>query len=349
MLETISQDRWKAVCERDASFDGKFFFAVSTTGVYCRPSCASRAPRAEHVRFFDSAEEAERAGFRACLRCRPGEPTLRETYAKMIADACRFIEEQETEPTLAQLANRAEMSPAHFHRIFKTVIGLTPKQFAAAHRSRLVREGLRSSATVTEAIYEAGYNSSSRFYEKSGELLGMTPGNFRDGGRNIAIRYALSESALGQVLVAQSERGICAILLGDDPGRLVEELRQKFPHAALAEAGDDFQKVVAEVVRLVEHPERGLSLPLDLHGTAFQQRVWLALREIPAGATCSYAEVARRIGQPKAVRAVAGACAANSLAVAIPCHRVIASDRKLAGYRWGVERKRALLAREAQA
>ena len=344
---TENDPHWAAVVARDAKADGRFWYAVATTGVYCRPSCAARLPRPENVHFYRTRAEAEKAGFRPCKRCKPDQVPLPEQHAAQVTAACRLIETSESAPSLETLATNAGMSAFHFHRVFKTISGVTPKQYANAHRSKRVRHELRRSGTVTEAIYDAGYNSNARFYEKSAEVLGMTASRYRAGGANTRIRFAVGECSLGSILVAQSDRGICAIALGDDPDALTRDLQDRFPNAELI--GDDagFERLVAQVVGFIEAPDIGLDLPLDVRGTAFQQRVWQALGEIPVGATASYADIARRIGAPQAVRAVAGACAANTLAVAIPCHRVIKQDGALSGYRWGVERKRALLAREA--
>jgi AraC family transcriptional regulator, regulatory protein of adaptative response / methylated-DNA-[protein]-cysteine methyltransferase len=259
------------------------------------------------------------------------------------------IESAETMPTLAELAKRAGLSVHHFHRMFKAMTGLTPRGYAAAHRTKRVRDELRKSATVTEAIYEAGFGSGGRFYERSDEILGMTPTDYRAGGSQAEILFAVGECSLGSILVARSTKGVCAILLGDDPDALVRDLQDRFPRATLVGGDRTFEKIVAEVVGFVEAPALGLDLPLDVRGTAFQQRVWQALREIPAGTTVTYAELAERIGAPKSIRAVAQACGANALAVAIPCHRVVRRDGELSGYRWGVERKRALLEKEAAA
>ena len=346
LADQATDPRWAAVLARDPAADGRFFYAVSTTGVYCRPSCPSRRARPEHVRFFDSADEAERAGFRACRRCRPRQPSAAAQQAALVAELCRYIDAAETPPTLDELAARAGLSPWHLHRVFKAATGLTPRAWAAARRAERVRGALQGALSVSEAIYEAGYNSGGRFYAEADERLGMTPGAYRAGGAQAEIRFALGECSLGSILVAQSARGVCAISLGDDPEALLRELQDRFPAATLIGGDADFEVLVAQVVGLVEAPGTGAELPLDLRGTAFQQRVWQALREIPAGQTVSYAELARRIGAPAAVRAVAGACAANTLAVAIPCHRVVRSDGGLAGYRWGVARKRALLERE---
>lgn len=346
---TVSDPRWAAIATRDTSADGTFWYSVRTTGVYCRPSCAARLPRPENVAFHATREDAERAGFRPCRRCRPDAPPLAEQHADTVATACRRIESAESAPTLASLASAAGMSPHHFHRVFKAVTGLTPRAYAAAHRAQRVRTALDATDSVTAAIYDAGYQSSGRFYEDAAGVLGMTPSDWRAGGANTAIRFAVGQCSLGAILVAASARGICAITLGDDPDELVRDLQDRFPRAELVGGDAAFEGVVAKVVGFVEAPGLGLDLPLDVRGTAFQQRVWQALRTIPAGATASYTEIAQRIGAPKSVRAVASACAANAIAVAIPCHRVVRTDGALSGYRWGVERKRALLDREADA
>jgi AraC family transcriptional regulator of adaptative response/methylated-DNA-[protein]-cysteine methyltransferase len=344
---TLSDPRWPMVQARDARADGSFFYSVRTTGVYCRPSCAARPARPENVAFHESAAAAERAGFRPCKRCKPDQLSLQEQHATMITASCRLIESAETAPTLEQLAKPTGLSPFHFHRVFKAITGLTPKQYVLAHRASRVRRELDRSDSVTTAIFDAGYNASSRFYESADRVLGMTPSSYRAGGVDNDIHFAIGECSLGTILVAQSQRGVCAILLGDDPDALARDLQDRFPRANLIGGDRAFEQLVAHVVGFIEAPALGLDLPLDVRGTAFQQRVWQALREIPAGVTASYSEVAQRIGSPKAVRAVAQACAANTLAVAIPCHRVVRNDGGLSGYRWGVERKRALLEREA--
>ena len=349
MQTPVDEARWAAVVGRDREADGQFYFSVRTTGVYCRPSCAARQPRRENVAFHLTPAEAEAAGFRPCKRCRPTEASLAERYAECVAEACRQIEAAETPPRLDALAQAAGLSPYHFHRIFKAVAGVTPKAYADAHRGRRVREELGRSGTVTEAIYDAGFNSGGRFYEQSAQVLGMTPTRFRKGGERTTIRFAIGQCALGAILVAATDKGVCAILLGDDPDALARDLQDRFPRAELIGADAGLEALVAQVVGFVEQPGLGLDLPLDIRGTAFQQRVWEALRQVGAGTTASYADIAERIGAPKAVRAVAQACAANSLAVAIPCHRVVRSDGALSGYAWGVERKRALLDREAAA
>lgn len=345
---TKKDPRWVAVVARDRKADGKFYYSVRTTGVYCRPSCGSRLAKPENVRFFATRAEAEAAGFRPCKRCKPDQPALNEQYAAKVAKACRLIEVTEEAPKLDMLAKIVGLSPYHFHRIFKAITGVTPKAYAVAHRQKRIRDKLGRSATVTDAIYDAGFSSSGRFYATSSQVLGMTPTDYRAGGANTEIRFAIGECSLGSILVARSARGVCAILLGDDPDALVRDLQDKFPRANLIGGDKGFEQLVAKVVGFVEAPARGLDLPLDVRGTAFQQRVWQALRKIPAGSTASYSEIAKRIGAPESVRAVAQACAANTLAVAIPCHRVVRTDGALSGYRWGVERKRALLKREAK-
>jgi AraC family transcriptional regulator of adaptative response/methylated-DNA-[protein]-cysteine methyltransferase len=342
------EERWNAVLRRDRDADGKFYYSVKTTGVYCRPSCASRLALRENVRFHASCEAAERAGFRPCKRCQPNGPALAEHYASAVAAACRRIETAEDAPRLDVLAKAAGMSRFHFHRVFKSVAGLTPTAYANAQRAERLRKALSQRRTVTEAIYAAGFNSNSRFYAQSSRMLGMAPKRFRAGGAGAALRFAVGECSLGSILVASTENGVCAILLGDEPEQLVRELQDRFPKAELIGGDRRFERLVAKVVGFIETPKLGLDLPLDVRGSAFQRRVWEALCKIPAGATASYAQIAKRIGLPKAVRAVAGACAANPVAVAIPCHRVVRTDGGLSGYRWGVERKRALLERERE-
>jgi AraC family transcriptional regulator of adaptative response/methylated-DNA-[protein]-cysteine methyltransferase len=341
--------RWEAVKRRDRAADGVFYYSVRSTGVYCRPSCGARLPRRENVAFHASPAAAEKAGFRACKRCRPTEAGLAERQAAAVAQACRLIERADEVPSLAALAQSAGMSRFHFHRVFKQVTGVTPKAYAAAHRARRVRTALGARGSVTEAIYDAGFNSSGRFYAASTDLLGMTPRDFRAGGTGAAIRFAVGQCSLGAILVAATHKGVCAITLGDDPDALVRDLQDRFAKARLIGGDAEFEKLVAKVVGFVEAPAQGLDLPLDLRGTAFQQRVWQALQKIPAGRTATYTEIAKRIGRPKAVRAVAAACADNPVAVAIPCHRVVRLDGNLAGYRWGIARKRALLDKEAAA
>jgi AraC family transcriptional regulator, regulatory protein of adaptative response / methylated-DNA-[protein]-cysteine methyltransferase len=344
---TVSDPRWAAVMARDARADGSFVFSVRTTGVYCRPSCPARPARPENVAFHATTADAEQAGFRACLRCKPDQSSLAAVQAARVAELCRFIETADQVPTLTELARQSGLSPSHLHRVFKAVTGLTPRAYANAQRAKRVRHELGRSNTVTDAIYGAGYNSGGRFYAQADQMLGMTPTRFRAGGSGTEIRFAIGECSLGAILVARSERGVCAILLGDDADSLAHDLQDRYPQARLIGGDAAFEQWVAKVVGFVEAPRLGLDLPLDVQGTAFQQRVWQALRDIPAGQTASYLEVAERIGARKSVRAVAQACAANPLAVAIPCHRVVRTDGALSGYRWGVERKRTLLEREA--
>lgn len=340
-------DRWTAIVGRDAGADDIFYYSVATTGVYCRPSCAARLALRQNVAFHVTCADAERAGFRPCKRCRPNEAPLAERHADAVARACQLIESAGDVPSLDTLAKAVAMSRYHFHRVFKAVTGMTPKAYAVAHRAQRVRDVLPASSSVTEAIYDAGFNSNGRFYATSAAALGMAPAKYRAGGAGAVIRFAVGECSLGAILVAATGKGVCAILLGDDPGVLVRDLEDRFPKAHLIGGDGDFEELVAKIVGFVEAPRLGLDLPLDVRGTAFQQRVWQALREIPVGETASYTDVAKRIGSPKAVRAVAGACASNAIAVAIPCHRVVRNDGGLSGYRWGVERKRALLDREA--
>jgi AraC family transcriptional regulator of adaptative response/methylated-DNA-[protein]-cysteine methyltransferase len=340
------EQRYAAVKARDSGADGAFYVCVSTTGVYCRPSCPSRPALRKNLSFQPTSALAEAAGFRPCLRCKPLEPPLAERHAAVVAKACRLIDAAQDEPNLDQLAEACAMSRFHFHRIFKAQTGITPKAYWAAQRASRLQQQLAQAGSVTEAIYAAGYNSSGRFYAGADAVLGMTPKKFRAGGAGTLIHFAIGACSLGAILVAATDKGICAILMGDDPDLLARDLQDRFPQAELRGADADFELVVAKVVGLVEAPEIGLDLPLDVRGTAFQQRVWQALREIPAGVTVSYAELARRIGLPSGARAIAGACAANPVAVAIPCHRVVRNDGSISGYRWGVERKHALLLRE---
>lgn len=348
-IATEQDPRWQSVVGRNANADGTFVYAVKTTGVYCRPSCPARLAKPVNVSFYDTPAEAEAAGFRSCQRCNPNGKSLAEANAAIVAEACRLIETSEELRTLDELADKVGMSPFYFHRQFKAITGLTPKQWASAHRAKKVRAELSGRTSVTSAIYGAGFNSNSRFYEHSNEVLGMTPTTYRNGGKDADIRFAVGQTSLGAILVAQSDKGICAITLGDDPDELVRDLQDRFPRANLIGGDTEFESLVARVVGCVEAPRIGLDLPLDIRGTAFQERVWQALRQVPAGVTVSYTDIARRIGEPKAVRAVAQACGANNIAVAIPCHRVVRNDGALSGYRWGVDRKRTLLEREAQA
>ncbi len=345
---TSDEARWAAVIAKDRAADDAFVYSVRTTGVYCRPSCAARPARRENVAFHMTTEAARAAGFRACKRCRPDEPPLAERYAVAVGEACRIIEAAEIAPSLATLSRRAGMSPYHFHRVFKSVAGVTPKAYAEAHRSRKVRQALTSSETVTDAIYDAGFNSGGRFYAKSAQVLGMTPTRFRAGGERATIRFAIGECSLGAILVAATEVGVCAILLGDDPEALIRDLQDRFDRATLVGGDGEFEALVAQVVGFVEQPRLGLDLPLDVRGTAFQEAVWKELTRIPAGETRTYSQIAAAVGRPKAVRAAGTANGDNNVAVLIPCHRVIRTDGTLGGYAYGLERKTKLLEKEAR-
>jgi AraC family transcriptional regulator, regulatory protein of adaptative response / methylated-DNA-[protein]-cysteine methyltransferase len=337
--------RWARLAARDPAADGQFWYGVVTTGIYCRPSCPSRRARVANVRLFDTVEQARAAGLRPCRRCNPDGLAPAALNAALVEKACRLIEAAPERPSLDALAEAVEMSPAHFHRLFKGHTGLTPRAYGAAVMAGRARAALGAGDSVTAALHGAGYGSTSRFY--AADALGMAPARYRAGGVGEVLRFAVGQAALGAVLVASSERGVAAILLGEDAQALVRDLQDRFPRAQLVGADTAYEALVAQVVGLVEAPALGADLPLDIRGTAFQQRVWQALRAIPPGETRSYAQIAQAIGAPAAVRAVAGACAANALAVAIPCHRVVRSDGSLSGYAWGVERKAALLARES--
>lgn len=346
---STEQARWEALVRRDLQADGAYVYGVVTTGVYCRPACSSRQPNRENVRFFDTFEQAEEAGFRPCKRCDPRSPEGNEPHTEAIARACELIDEAEEPPTLAELASAVGLSPSYLHRLFKRMVGVTPKQYAMEKRLGDVRDRLQTNATVTEAIYESGFGSSSRFYEDITGKLGMKPSEYRSGGQGMRIHSAVAQSYLGWVQVATTAKGICAIDLADSPGDLRERLHARFPKARFVEDDPNFRVLVSQILAFLESPQDGLDLPLDVQGTAFQRRVWLALREIPPGSTVSYGEIAARIGNPKAARAVAQACASNPVAVAIPCHRVVRSDGNLGGYRWGQERKSKLLEQETRA
>ncbi len=339
--------RWQAVVDKDRHADGAFVYAVRTTGIYCRPACPAKRPRREHVSFHDSPASAERAGFRACRRCRPDAGGDAARYAGMVAAACRIIENAEREPELRRLAEAAGISPSHFHRIFQSVTGVTPKSYALAHRANRVRMELARRESVTEAVYAAGFQSGSRFYERSSNMLGMTPGQYLHKGPGEKIAFAAGKCSLGSIVVAATKSGICAVLLGDDPRALVRDLQDRFSNAELIAGDRQFEKLVAAVIRHIDASGPVRALPLDIRGTVFQQRVWECLQKIPRGKTATYAEIARQIGMPGASRAVGRACGENPVAVLIPCHRVVRSDGGLSGYRWGIERKKDLLARES--
>ncbi|HEX6812906.1 MAG TPA: bifunctional DNA-binding transcriptional regulator/O6-methylguanine-DNA methyltransferase Ada [Planctomycetota bacterium] len=337
--------RWQAVLAHDAAADGTFYFAVRTTGVYCRPSCGARRPRAENVEFFRDAGAARSAGYRACKRCKPDLPAP-ASKAGLVASLCRLLENEESTPRLRDLGASVGLSPFHVQRLFKQATGITPRAYAEAHRQHRVRTALAAGDSVTRALYASGYGSSGRFYAKATPGLGMTPKKYRAGGAGETIRFAVADCSLGAVLVAATARGVAAILLGDDSSELAQDLQRRFPHAVIERGDAAFERTVSQVVAFVEARRPSLELPLDIRGTAFQRRVWQQLCSIRSGETRSYAEIARAIGAPRSVRAVAQACAANALAVAIPCHRVVRSDGDLAGYRWGKARKQQLLARE---
>jgi AraC family transcriptional regulator, regulatory protein of adaptative response / methylated-DNA-[protein]-cysteine methyltransferase len=339
--------RWEGVLRKDATLDGQYFFAVKTTGIYCRPSCPSRTPKRANVVFYDTAQSARDAGFRACLRCAPDGLSKRQQQTQAILQACRIIEAQQERISLQDLAGKVGLSPHHFHRIFKDVTGVTPHDYFKARQISQIGESLKTTSSVTEAIYDAGFSSSGRFYENTNAMLGMTPKTYKAGGAGELIRSAVRQCALGLVLVAATDRGICTIEFGDDEQELTARLIKRFPHSTVLPSDAQFDAWLAKLLAHIHLPQSALDLPLDVRGTVFQQQVWKALQDIPPGQTVSYSDVAMRIGKPKAVRAVATACASNVLAVAIPCHRVVRSNGELSGYRWGIERKQSLLDTEA--
>ena len=340
--------RWQALCTRDREADGLFFYGVLTTSVYCRPVCSSRRPNVENVRFFETWEQAKQGGFRPCKKCKPRSGVGTGEHAEIVVRACRIMDQAEERITLKELAARLGLSPFHFQRLFKKAMGITPKQYALQRRVTQVQTELRKGPSVTEAIYEAGYASSSRFYESAVEHIGMKPSEYRKGAAGIRIRVSVVECYLGWVLIAATDKGICAIALGDEPNSLRARLRKDFPKAEIRDGDDELNRWVKRIRVHLENPHHRLDLPLDIQGTAFQRQVWALLREIPAGSTASYAEIANKTGKPNAARAVAGACASNKIAIAIPCHRVVRKNGDLGGYRWGLERKRNVLDREAE-
>ncbi len=340
--------RWNAVQRRDPRAEGIFFYAVQTTGIYCYPTCAARLPKRENVMYFVRPEDAEAAGFRPCKRCTPGAAPPSAARSALLVRACRLIGEAENPPTLGELAAAVGLSPGHLHRVFRAGVGVTPKRYAAALRDRRMQQNLADGAPVTAALYDAGFGASSRFYEGADKRLGMSATDYRKGAAGLTLRYAHAETSLGWLIVAATERGVCAAEFGETPAALLEGLQRRFSGAVLRPDAT-LNGWLEQIVGAVETPSNALNLPLDIQGTAFQQQVWRALQTIPSGQTRSYTEVAELIGRPAAVRAVARACASNEVAVAVPCHRVVRSDGELSGYRWGVERKRELLSREAQA
>lgn len=338
--------RYQAFATRDAKADGAFIIGVKTTGIYCRPNCSARPPKRENIEFFDDIAGARRAGYRACLRCKPDGAPQAEVIGKMITDACRRLERDEETPKVGDLAKRAGFSEGRFHKLFKQATGLSPKQYALAKRVEKFRDRLKTGETVTAALYDSGFNSSSRAYEAS-RRLGAKPRDVKSGGEALTLKIAVSRCSLGYVGIAMSGRGLCALAFGDSAAAAREAVQSRFPKAELVEAERDLRAAIDRVVKLVEEPTAKFDLPLDIRGTVFQERVWQALRRIPAGQTRSYTQIARDIGKPTAQRAVAQACGANPIAVAIPCHRVVASGGGIGGYRWGVKRKKTLLAKEA--
>jgi AraC family transcriptional regulator of adaptative response/methylated-DNA-[protein]-cysteine methyltransferase len=338
------------VLDRDRRAEGVFFLGVKTTGIYCVPGCPSRLPKRENVVFFENTAEARLAGFRACKRCHPDDLDSPDQQQAAILQACTALESAAAQslpaPALADLAHQAGFSPFHFHRTFKKITGLTPRQYFNEKRTGLVRSQLQEGAPVTTAIYESGFGSSSSFYSNASATLGMKPSEYRRGGEGVNIRYAVVETYLGWVMVAASERGLCSIEFDDRPQPLVDRLHARFPRAVLDPDNAQFHSWLEQVIAFLEAPDRPFNLPVDVQGTAFQHKVWKALQQVPPGSTASYADIARSIGQPKAVRAVAQACASNRVAGIIPCHRIVRSDGALGGYRWGMQRKKLLLERE---
>lgn len=346
-LAETDESKWRAVVAKNSGYDGQFVFAVSSTGIYCRPSCPSRRPHRERVSFFSLPAAAEQAGFRACLRCHPREANLSDPQVEMAREVCRMIDENDGEPlTLANLSSRVGVSSFHLQRTFKSVMGISPSQYAEAGRIGKFKQGVREGVSITNAIYDAGFGSSSRLYERSASRLGMTPATYGKGGRGAAIKYAIVETSLGLLLVAATDKGVCSVTLGDSEPDLENNLRQELPQAEIQRGDQVLRQATEAIVDHLEGKTPHIDLPLDVRATAFQLQVWEQLRAIPCGKTNSYSDVAKAIGQAKAVRAVARACATNPVAIVIPCHRVIREDKSLGGYRWGLERKKKLLAEE---
>ena len=344
-MQTEPQDKWQQVVARDARQDGRFVFAVRTTGIYCRPSCPSRRPRRDSVEFFAGPNEAERAGYRACLRCKPTQISAQAQY---VTHARQLLDNAEGVVTLRELSQRVGLSPFHLQRLFKRATGLSPREYQSARRLQHVKTGLRKGEDVTTALYDAGFGSPSRLYEKAPQQLGMTPGEYRRGGAGANITFAIAPTPLGRLLIAATERGLCAVRFGDNAADLERDLRKEFHAAELHRDDTAMRRYVESLLAVVRGEKTTIDLPLDVRATAFQMKVWNKLRQIPRGETRSYGEVAREIGEPGAVRAVARACASNPIALAVPCHRVVRSDGGLAGYRWGMERKKKLLERERE-
>ena len=339
---------WQAVMAKDARFDGQFVFAVSSTGVYCRPSCPSRRAHRERVKFFELPEAAEQAGFRACLRCQPRRARVLDPQIELVQRVCRLLDSNESESLkLAELASQAGVSPFHLQRTFKRVMGISPRQYLAARKIDNFKTLVRKGDSVTGALYESGFNSSSRLYEHAAEELGMTPATYSRGGRGVNISYTIAASPMGRLLVAVTERGVCAVRMADNDAELEKDLRAEFPNAELKRDDSALRESVQKILSHLDKHEPRLDLPLDIKATAFQRQVWEQLRSIPYGETVSYGDVAKALGKPGAVRAVGRACATNPVALVIPCHRVVREDKTLGGYRWGLDRKRKLLALES--
>jgi AraC family transcriptional regulator of adaptative response/methylated-DNA-[protein]-cysteine methyltransferase len=341
---------WHAVENKDARFNGTFFFGVRTTGIYCKPSCAARTPKRQNVQFFESPQTAEKQGFRACRRCRPNCAAEKDPRAEMALNVCQLIEDGitggEENVSLEFLGEKTGMSPHHLQRTFKSILGITPKQYATALKIKSFKEQVQRGEDVTGAMYEAGFGSSRALYEKAGDNLGMTPAAYKSKGKGMKISYTVVDSDLGKMLAAKTERGVCSVTFGDKEKELVESLRKEFSAAEITKDETGLSGAVSSILRLLEGKEKRFALPLDVQATAFQLQVWETLKKIPYGETRSYKEVAESIGRPTAVRAVARACATNPVALITPCHRVVRENGDLSGYRWGIERKKEILARE---
>ena len=346
MMRTTTDRFWDALRGKDRAFDGIVYFGVRTTGVFCRPSCSSRRPKRENVSFYPTADAAQRAGFRACMRCKPLEVEFTDPSAEIVARAFRVLQDRDQEiATVEDLAAKLNVSTGHLQKTFKSMLRMTPKEVIDMFRLDDFKENVRT-ADVTTSLYDSGYGSSRSLYEKAGARLGMTPAVYKKGGKGMKISYTIADSPLGKLMVASTEKGICSVSFGDSDTELKRELEQEFFAAEITKNDSALKAAIDSIVRGMNGERAILALPLDIRGTAFQMRVWSELRKIPYGETLSYAEVAKNIGNPNAVRAVARACATNPVAIVTPCHRVVASDGKLAGYRWGIERKKALLEKE---
>jgi len=338
---------WQVVVARDQRYDGQFVFAVASTRIYCRPSCPSRRPNRKRVRFFSLPEAAEQAGYRACLRCQPKRARILDPQIEMVQTVCRYLDSTDSESVkLSDLAMKTGVSAFHLQRTFKNIMGISPRQYLAAKRFGNFRTRIKEGESVTNALYDSGFNSSSRLYERSSDELGMTPATYSRSGRGVNIKYTIVDSSLGRLLVAVTERGVCSVTMGDRDTQLERTLKSEFSEANIERADSALRKMVATVLKHLSTTGPHLDLPLDIRATAFQRQVWEKLRTIPAGQTMSYGEVAKSLGNPGAVRAVGRACATNPVAVVIPCHRVVREDKSLGGYRWGIERKKKLLERE---